>query len=58
MDELGWAWLGYIGACIVLPFLWGVVVHWIFSRLPDRPAPGRTAERTEESALAAWDYHI
>lgn len=58
MDGMEWAWVGYIGACILLPFIWGVAVHWVFSRLPERHSPTSASHPPEEHRRAVWDYHI
>jgi hypothetical protein len=55
----------YVAACLVIPFLWGVLVHWAFQQV-DRLAARRRGRRGDsapastarERAPSMWDYQI
>jgi hypothetical protein len=55
----------YVAACLVVPFLWGVLVHIVFGwgeRVFGRRTEGR-AETTarqlrRERSASMWDYQI
>lgn len=54
----------YVAACLVIPFLWGVLVHSLFRRIEratlrrrgGRPTSSRPAGT--ERAPSMWDYQI
>jgi hypothetical protein len=55
----------YVAACLVIPFVWGVLVHHVFQRIEEaavrsrasRPAaPARTPGPERTSTM--WDYQI
>ena len=58
MGGIGMVWWKYLGACVVVPFVWGLAVHWIFSRLPQRRRPVEAPGSRGSTAPAVWDYHI
>ena len=42
----------YVMACIVLPVLWGTIVHWIFQHI-------RSRQNSEHRSADNWpDYQI
>jgi hypothetical protein len=58
MGGLDMGWWKYLSVCVVVPFVWGLVVHWIFSRLPERRRSVSPPGPHGASVPAVWDYHI
>jgi hypothetical protein len=55
----------YVTACLVVPFVWGVLVYWIFSRIeeatarrPEESASESTRPAATERPSSMWDYSI
>jgi hypothetical protein len=55
----------YVAACLVVPFLWGVLIHWVFRKFEPKAdaseearaeSPARASGRERVAGL--WDYHI
>ena len=51
------SWAVYLLLCVGVPFVWGIVIHWIFSQVLERRAGVLTRSR-EEAGRAVLDYHI
>ena len=50
--------LVYVGACLLVPLVWGLVVHWLFSRLGESRSRPRPTTPADDSRPTRWDYHI
>jgi hypothetical protein len=55
----------YVAACLLVPFIWGVLVYWVFQQIERIAArrqegkPGATPlPARRERSRSMWDYEI
>jgi len=52
------SWAVYLIVCMGVPFVWGLVIHWVFSQVHERRRAAAPPRAREEAGRAVLDYHI
>jgi hypothetical protein len=52
------SWAVYLIVCMGVPFVWGLLIHWVFSQVLERRRVVTPPQVREEAGRAVLDYHI